>query len=113
WSLGPDPVLAPISTKRAYGEVLFVFLGFFATGIVAAAILLAGRYKDLEPKGSWALYGTNMVDVVSQIGLAVAMVLLLCDRRGVTFRTLGLTLPRRDDGRVAVGRLTRIAAWAV
>jgi hypothetical protein len=113
WAPGPDPELTPISARRAYGEVLFVFLGFFATGIVAAAVLLAGRYKDLEPKGSWALYGTNMVDVVSQIGLAVAMVLLLSDRRGVTFRTLGLSLPRRGDGGVAFGRLTRIASWAV
>jgi len=113
WSPGPDPVLAPISAKRAYGEVLFVFLGFFATGIVAAALLLAGRYKDLEPSGNWALYSTQMVDVVTQIGLAVAMVFLLAERRGVTLKTLGLSLPRGSDGRVAVGRLTRIAAWAI
>jgi len=113
WSPGPDPELAPISTRRAYCEVLFVFLGFFATGIVLAALLLAGRYKDLEPSGNWALYGTQMVDVVTQIGLAVAMVLLLGERRGVTLKTLGLSLPRQGDGRVAAGRLTRIAAWAV
>ncbi len=113
WSPGPDTVLAPISAKRAYGEVLFVFLGFFATGVVAAALLLAGRYKDLEPNGNWALYGTQMVDVVTQIGLAVAMVFLLGQRRGVSFKTLGVSLPRGRDGRVAYGLLTRIAAWAL
>ena len=50
WSIAPDPVLPAISTKRAYFEVLFVFLVMFATGILAAGLLLAGHYKvSAEP----------------------------------------------------------------
>ncbi len=61
WSMAPDPVLPAISTKRAYFEVLFVFLAMFATGILAAGLLLAGHYKDLQSTGNWALYSTQIV----------------------------------------------------
>ena len=113
WSIAPDPALPPISTKRAYFEVLFVFLVMFATGILAAGLLLAGHYKDLESNGNWALYSTQIVGVLTQIGVAVALVLLFGERRGVSAQTLGLTLPRNEDGSIASGRLTRIAAWCV
>jgi Protein of unknown function (DUF2510)/Type II CAAX prenyl endopeptidase Rce1-like len=113
WSIAPDPVLPAISTRRAYFEVLFVFLVMFATGILAAGLLLAGHYKDLESNGNWALYSTQIVGVVTEIAVAVALVLLLGERRGVSARTLGLTLPRHEDGSMAAGRLTRIAAWCV
>ncbi len=113
WSIGPDPVLPAISAKRAYFEVLFVFLVMFATGILAAGLLLAGHYKDLQTNGNWALYSTQIVGVLTQIAVAVALVLLLGERRGVSARTLGLTLPRHEDGSVASGRLTRIAAWCI
>jgi hypothetical protein len=113
WSIAPDPVLPAISTKRAYGEVLFVFLVMFATGILAAGLLLAGHYKDLQTNGNWALYSTQIVGVVTQIAIAVALVLLLGERRGVSARTLGLTLPRHEDGRIGSGLLTRIAAWCI
>jgi hypothetical protein len=113
WSIAPDPVLPAISTKRAYFEVLFVFLVMFATGILAAGLLLAGHYKDLQTNGNWALYSTQIVAVLTQIAIAVALVLLFGERRGVTTRTLGLTLPRNDDGTVASGRLVRIGAWCI
>jgi hypothetical protein len=54
-----------------------------------------------------------VVDLIAQTALAVVVVLLLSARRGVSAQTLGLTLPRRRDGRLASGRATRILAWAV
>jgi Protein of unknown function (DUF2510)/Type II CAAX prenyl endopeptidase Rce1-like len=113
WSIAPDPVLPSISTRRAYFEVLFVFLVMFATGILAAGLLLAGHYKDLQTTGNWALYSTQIVGVVTQIAIAVGLVLLLGERRGVSPRTLGLTLPRREDGSIESGKLTRILAWCI
>ena len=113
WSIAPDPVLPAITPKRAYFEVLFVFLCLFATGVLAAGLLLAGHYKDLETHGNWALYTTQIVAVLTQIGVAVALVLLFGERRGVSAQALGLTLPRHQDGQIAWGRVTRISAWCI
>lgn len=116
WSPAPTPDLdrmTPIGTTRAYAEVLFVFAAFFLTGIVGAVLLLVGRYHDLVPTGSWAAYGTQAVDVLMQIGLAVAVVLLLSARRGVTAAHLGIRVPRLDDGRLALSQTVRIVAWAL
>lgn len=113
WQPAPDPDLPPVTVKRAYAEVLFVFAAFFATGIVGAALLLANRYKNPLANGSWAVYGPEAVDLVMQIGLALAVVLLLAERRGVTPAALGLRWPRLDDGRWAVNRTIRLVAWAL
>jgi hypothetical protein len=93
--------------------VLLVFAGFFLSGVVAAGILLGGRYRNPFPNGSWADYAPQFVEVLAQTGLAIAVVLLLSARRGVTPRVLGLTFPRRHDGRFAAGATTRILAWAI
>jgi hypothetical protein len=45
--------------------------------------------------------------------LAIAVVLLLSSRRGVTPGVLGLRWPRREDGHFAAGAATRILAWAI
>ena len=113
WSPLPLPPLPPISARRAYTEVLLVFGAFFLAGILGAGLLLAGRYQNPFPNGSWSDYGPEMVDLVAQTGLAVAVVLLLSARRGVTAGTLGFNLPRRRDGRFAGGQATRILAWAL
>jgi membrane protease YdiL (CAAX protease family) len=113
WSPAPTPPLPPISTRRAYTEVLLVFGAFFLAGVVGAVVLLANRYDNPFQNASWSDYSPEIVDVIAQTGLAVAIVLLLGARRGVTPRTLGLTLPHRADGRVAAGQATRILAWAV
>ena len=113
WSPAPAPDLPPISAKRAYGEVLFVFASFFLVGIIGAALLLANHYKSLEPSGSWALYITQAVDILISVGIALALVILFGERRGVTLGTLGVRMPRRPDGRVAAGLLTRIFAWGI
>ena len=113
WSPAPAPVLPPISAKRAYGEVLFVFSVFFLTGVIAAALLLANRYKNLLNGASWALYVPQAVEVILQSAVAVVLVVLLCSRRSVSTADLGLRLPRRLDGRFAAGATTRILAWAI
>ncbi len=113
WSPLPFPPLPPISARRAYTEVVLVFAAFFLAGIVGAGLLLADRYHNLLQNGSWSDYGPEFVSVLAQIGLALAVVLLLSARRGVTAATLGLSLPHRRDGRFAAGQATRILAWAI
>jgi hypothetical protein len=113
WSAAPLPPLPPISTRRAYTEVLLVFAAFFLAGVVSAGILLGGRYRNPLVNGSWSDYAPQFVDTLAQTGLAVAVVLLLSARRGVTPGVLGLRLPRRGDGRFAAGQATRILAWAI
>jgi membrane protease YdiL (CAAX protease family) len=93
--------------------VLLVFAAFFLAGIVGAGLLLADRYKNPFQNGSWSDYVPGIIDLVAQTGLAIAVVMLLAARRGVAAQTLGLTLPRAVDGRLAAGRAARILAWAV
>jgi hypothetical protein len=111
WGPSPDPDLPSIGAKRAYTEVLFVYLVFFLAGIMAAVLILANRSKDLPTNGSWGIYMVNAVNEIAQIGLAVAVVLLLGARRAVKPATLGLRLPRHPDGRLAVSQSIRISAW--
>lgn len=113
WSPAPAPLLPPITARRAYTEVLFAFSVFFLTGVIAAGLLLAGRYKDVFSGASWSIYAPQAVDVLLQSSLAVVLVLLLSARRGVSWRTLGLPWPRRPEGGFAAGRLVRILAWAI
>jgi CAAX prenyl protease-like protein/uncharacterized protein DUF2510 len=113
WSPAPAPELPPITAKRAYVEVLFTFSVFFLTGVIAAGLLLANRYRDVLSNASWALYVPQAVDVLMQSALAVVLVLLLSSRRGVSPATLGLRWQRRPDGRFAAGATTRVFAWAI
>jgi hypothetical protein len=113
WAPGSGPVEPPIGARRAYAEVLGAFLGFFAAGVLAAAVLVGGRGQDLTPNGSWALYSIQVVSILSEIGLAVALVWLLGARRGITLAGLGLRVPRQADGRVAVSRGLRITGWSM
>ena len=111
YSIAPDPDLPPLDRRRAYLEVLGVYLAFFAAPIVAAALILGSRSADLRDNGSWGIYMTSTLSVVSYIGLAVVVVLLLLARRGVSRAAFGLTLPRRPDGTVATSQTIRIAGW--
>jgi hypothetical protein len=113
WSPAPAPDLPPISAKRAYTEVLFTFSAFFLTGVIAAGLLLAGRYKNVLSNASWALYVPQAIDVLIQSAVAAVLVLLLCERRGVSRATLGLRWQRQADGRFAAGATTRVFAWAI
>ncbi|MDE3202732.1 MAG: CPBP family intramembrane metalloprotease [Acidobacteriota bacterium] len=111
YAIGDDPPLEPVGTRRAYTEVLLVYLAFFAAGIVAAALLLGNRGSDLANRGSWGVYMPAAVNVVAEIGLAVAVVLLLSSRRGVSPAALGLRVGRHRDGRVNISQSIRIMGW--
>jgi hypothetical protein len=111
WAPAPDPDLPPISPARAYAEVLFVYVAMFGAAIVDAAVIVGGRTQYLKPTGSWAKYSAAIVDDISTIGIAIALVVLLSARRGVSASALGLRVPRRAGGQVAVGLSVRVIAW--
>src|SRR5215472_2817536 len=111
WSIQAPPPAGPISARRAYLEVLGVFIAFFAAGIVAGGETLARRYPP--PSGSWAVFTPPTIGELAMAGLAVTVTVLLSIRRGITPRKLGLGLPRRADGGVAVAPSFRMAVWAI
>jgi membrane protease YdiL (CAAX protease family) len=111
WSIQKPPPAGPISARRAYLEVLGVFAAFFAGGIVAGGEALARRYPP--PVGSWAVFTPAAIGQLTMAGLAVAITVLLSSRRGITPRTLGLRMPRKADGGVAVAPAFRMGVWAI
>lgn len=111
WSIAADPELPPIGARRAYTEALLVYAAFFLVGIVAAGVVFGGHSEDVTTNGSWGTYMTGAVSTVAEMGVAVALVLLLGARRGVTRFSLGLVVPRTPDGRLGVSRTIRVAAW--
>jgi hypothetical protein len=111
WSVQNPPPAGPISARRAYLEVLGVFVAFFAAGIVAGGETLARRYPP--PSGSWAVFTPATIGQLTMAGLAVAVTVLLSTRRGITPRMLGFGLPRRADGGVAAAAAFRMGVWAI
>jgi Type II CAAX prenyl endopeptidase Rce1-like len=111
WSIQPAAPAAPISAKRAYAEVIGVFLLFFGASIVAGGEGAFGRYP--APYGSWALFTPAAVAELAQLSLALLVTIVMSARRGVTTRMLGLGMPRKASGKVAVAQTYRIAAWAL
>ncbi|HMC40834.1 MAG TPA: CPBP family intramembrane glutamic endopeptidase, partial [Acidimicrobiales bacterium] len=111
WAPGADPDVPRIGVRRAVVEVTLVYLAFFAAGVVAAGLIVGGHSHDFPTDGSWGVYMTETVSVLSEMGLAVAVVILLAGRRGVSPAALGLSVPRLPDGRVAVSAMIRMAAW--
>jgi Type II CAAX prenyl endopeptidase Rce1-like/Protein of unknown function (DUF2510) len=93
--------------------VLLVYAAFFLSGVVAAGLLLAGRYNNPLTNASWSDYSPEAIDLIAQAGLAIAVVLLLSARRGVSARALGLSFPRRSDGGFAAGAAVRLLGWAI
>jgi membrane protease YdiL (CAAX protease family) len=105
----PQP--PPISARRAYAEILVVFVLFFASSIIEAGESLAGRVP--APTGSWGVFVPSAVDYLSTALLALLVVVLLAARRGITARGLGLRLPPAPDGRPSPGRAVQMAAAAL
>jgi hypothetical protein len=110
WSLAPVPVRATrISTRRAYAEVLGVYLAFFGASIVIAAGTLAS-FNLTNPEGWW-ITGSDGFDEVARAALAVAVVVLLGGRRGRSVADLGLVGTRAKGG-PGLRQGIRMAAWA-
>jgi hypothetical protein len=111
WSIQP-PVPAPlISAKRAYAEVIGVFLLFFGASIVAGGEGAFGLYPGQY--GSWALYTPEALSEVARLILALLVTIVMSSRRGVTPRMLGVGMPRKASGQVAAAQTFRIGAWAL
>jgi membrane protease YdiL (CAAX protease family) len=111
WSIQKPAPGEKISALRAYSEVLGVFAVFFAAGIVAGGETLAHRYP--VPSGSWAVFTPAAISEVAMAILAVVVTTLLSARRGITPRSLGLGLPRKAGGGVAIWPAFRAGAWAI
>ncbi len=111
WSIRPAPPAPPISAKRAYAEVLVVFGGFFAASILAGAEALDHRYP--RPAGSWAVFTPAAISQLGLAALAIVVVVALSKARGITPGSLGLRLPRNQDGRLAAGSSLRTGVWAL
>jgi hypothetical protein len=106
--MAPDAGAPPISTARAYTEVLVVFGLVFAAGIISAAESLGGT--NLAPSGGWSTFGPGAVDVVCNAAIIVIAVVLLSARRGVTGQLLGIRAPQPLPGMGRASRATRMAA---
>ncbi len=101
---------APISTARAYVEALGVYAVFFAPSVVAAAGSLAGVSADQSQR--WWISAPTGIQQVLQAVLAVVVVVVLAERRGLGPRHIGLAA-RRASGGPGSSRNVRMAAWAV
>ncbi len=111
WSIQSPPPVERISARRAYLEVLGVYLTFFAASIVAGGETLARRYP--VPSGSWAVFTPAAISELALCALAILVAGLLSARRGISLRMLGFGLPRKASGKVAAAQAYRIGAWAL
>jgi len=111
WSAQLPPPASPITARRAYGEILLVFVAFFAASIVAGGETLAHHYSP--PTGSWAVFTPAAGSELGLSVLAVLVPVLLSARRGISGRWLGFGWPRRRDGRQGAAQSLRIASWAL
>lgn len=96
-----------ITAKRAYIEVLAVFLAFLGSGVINAAISIAGARPDNGSVG-WAAIAGPSFDLLAEAGLALTVVIVLSHRRNRSLADLGLA----TKGRLSLGQGIRVAAWA-
>ena len=102
-----------LSARRAYAEVLGLFLAFFGASATFAGFAFAGRVDPETPDGSWATYLPGVIDELAMAGLAVAVVLLLVRVRGGTPADVGLRVRRDAAGRPRWWAEVRLGAWAL
>jgi hypothetical protein len=101
-------VVQPISARRAYLEVLAVYCAFFAAGVVDAVLLVAGVSAPTA-KTTWASAVPGSIKTLAEAGLAVAVVVLLCQRRHRGAVDLGLSPRVSASPRIA--GVSRRDAW--
>jgi uncharacterized protein len=109
WSVPPPRTdTPPLTTRRAYTEVLLVFGVFFAASIAAAAFSVAGS----PPSGVVAGWRQAIPGSINQVAVTILCILVpvvLVWRRGLGTADLGIVKP----GTVGPSQGIRIAAWAV
>jgi hypothetical protein len=84
-----------LTARRAYAEVLGLFLVFFGASATFAVFAFAGRVEPEVPDGSWAVYLPAVVDELAMTGLAIAAVLVLVRLHKGDAADVGFTV-RRD-----------------
>jgi hypothetical protein len=102
-----------LSARRAYAEVVGLFLAFFGASATFAGFAFAGRIDPETPAGSWAVYLPGVVDELAMAGLAIAVVLLIVRARGGRAADLGLRVRRTEAGRARWWAEVRLGAWAL
>lgn len=85
-----DHVEHPIGRRRAYTEIVLVYLAFFGRGIVDSVESLAGKF--VVPKTTWQSAVDGTISTLTMAALAVTLVVVLCARRHRSAIDLGLSL---------------------
>ncbi len=109
--MAPDSGAPPISSLRAYTEVLILFALVFASGIINAAESLGGN--NMVPSGSWGTFAPATVEEVCNAAVIVIAIVLLSARRGVTAQLLGTRMPGSLPGVGPTSRAIRMAVMGL
>lgn len=101
-----------ISTGRAYAEVLLVYVAVFGASIGLAAASLT---NDLPPISAltWGEGASDAFGEVTTAAIVIALVLLLCRRRGLTAADVGYRMPDNTRRLPAWTGVARSGAWAI
>lgn len=115
WAPTPEPTAPPpISRSRAYLEVAGVFAAFFGASIGEAAASLSGDLPG-QSRLAWGIAGPGAFGEIATGGLAVAVVLMACRRRGLDAAAVGFRRPLTAAGPSGGAAFTaglRTATWA-
>ena len=107
WLRSP-PVISPepqISPARAGIEVALVYVAFFGVGVLDGVLAVFNLITVHSP--SWVTASGTALGDVLKTGLAVAVVVLVCQRRGSSASDLGLSfrpLLGASDARHVISR---------
>lgn len=104
----------PIPRSRAYLEVAGVYAAFFGAAVGLAAASLSGDLPS-QSRLAWGVAGPEAFGEMATAGLAVAVVLMVCRRRGLDAAAVGFRRPRSAANASSGAALTaglRTLAWA-
>jgi hypothetical protein len=110
--LGQADAARTISTRRAYLEVLGVFLAFFGASVGYAIASLAGGLP-VQTRLPWGESIPGSFDEIATAALAVVLTMLLCRSRGLPGTSLGWRLPTQDSYLRPTTRLLGAASCAL
>lgn len=93
-----------ITARRAYAEVLGLFVAVFGTGVALAGLSLGATLPQVTHL-SWAEASTDAFQEIGTAALVVAVAVLAARNRGLSARDLGFVLPARTARRSPTTRL--------